>query len=597
MEQLCKFGDEAAATEPSGVKWKWLFASLCAGLAALLLPMLATAQRIPKKELQFFTQPYTPPATSRLHRKVFLVEINTVVRNAKGAVVTGLKKQDFKVYDKGKQQTITKFVVQRPAPAIVHRQSATKVSVKTPSGIAEATAAKPAPRNIELFFDDRKTPFRYLKYAQSAAEKFVREDLYPGDEVGVFTASRTVTQNFTNNRQKLLKAVAAVHVAKVGTPLATFNTCPVYPMGPYIAYRILDLSDTEALHMYTERPCSVQVNDVQTEAQIILSATENVDLDTLENLAAVAQQMKQMPGSRVVVLIRSGFFTATLKRALDAVAQAALDSEVVIDSLNAQGLVAVEGSRNADKLVTGSRYYRYVAHPAYTRMLDKDRIAEAEDVLSSLAMDTGGIYFHDRNDLANGLAEMAAVPEASYLIGFTPSHLKDNGSYHRLKVKLTTPGSFKIEARPGYFAPPRPSRKKKGKQNKIDPEVLKTNDVGGFPVGVKAQAGRLPSGKTGMLVSLHVDPRDLKFRKHKGRHLDDLSLVVALFTPNGKFVAGERGLVEMALKNNSLEGLIRRGLNASVVLQAPLGHYRLRVVAEDMQSGKLFATTKQASIP
>lgn len=582
----------ASGANSNKPKREWVVSG---GLSAivLLVAAFASAQRIPKKELQFFTQPYTPPAKTGIRRHVFVVRINAVVRNAEGKAVEGLKKPDFEVFDNGKKQTITQFEAERAAPGIVRRQSgsSTRIPKTNSSPSPKATANKPAPRYVALFFDDRRTPFRYLKYAQAAAEKFVREDLHPGDEVGVFTASRTVTQDFTSNRQKLLTAIGSIRMEKAVVPKFLCLTVH-YQMSPYTAYLILDRSDSQVLNLFNSCNRNHSPAQIQGEARTILYAAENISEFTLDRLVSVIGQLHRMPGQRVVVLISSGFFTASLARGLDAVAGTALDAGVVIDSLDAKGLVAPEGGGNENRFPYGP------PSTPFERMIEEQRLAAENDVLLNLAMDTGGTYFHNRNDLSNGLGEMAAVPEVSYLIGFTPSKLKDNGGYHHLKVKVTAPGSFKIQSRPGYYAPPRPSKKKKkGPKDKVDPEVLKTNTFSGFPVGVKAQAGRLSSGKTGMLVSLHIDPRDLKFRNHKGRHLDHLSLVVALFGPDGKFVSGERGLVNMALKNKSLESLMQQGINASVVLQAPLGHYHLRVVVEDMQSGKLFATTKPASIP
>ncbi len=610
MRVVCKFHDKTTVTERRGIGWKWVIAGLCAAIAALLLPVFSRAQQLPKRELEFFTQPYTPPVTAAVRRKVFLVEINAVVRNAQGAVVGGLKEQDFKVYDNGKEQKITQFKGERAALAIMQRQLTSTEPAKTTPGGAKTTAATPERRNVALFFDDLRTPFGDLSYARRAAEKFVREDVDAGDKVGVFTASGMVAQNFTSDRQKLLKAIASIRPEKRGAAPAPLYGCAHYALNAYRSFLIIDRADTEVLSLYTCKPgklsrdASVNIggvyqqqfthwhtaDEVKFKARRLLHHAEHVSAYTMQGLSSTITRLAEMPGQRIVIMISSGFFTASMGRNLDTVAGEALHAGVIIDSLDAKGLLAPgSGGGNANASP-------FIATP-FERVIHEHMMAEEDGAMSSLAMDTGGTFFHNRNDIANGLGEMAAVPEVSYLIAFTPSHLKDNGGYHHLKVKVTTPGSFNIRTRPGYFAPPRPSRKNKKGQDKVDPEVLKTNDVGGFPVGVKAQAGRLPSGKTGMLISLHLDPRDLKFRKQKGRHWDQLNLVVALFSPAGKFVTGERGLVNMALKGNTLEGLSQRGLNAHVVLQAPEGHYRLRVVMEDAQGGKLFATTKQASIP
>jgi VWFA-related protein len=610
VRSVCEFCRKALAPESNAGRWQRAFVLLSAAFGLLLLPAPAPAQRIPKQELQFLTQPYTPITAASVRRNVFLVEINAVVRDAEGHAVAGLRRGDFHVYDNGKEQTLTQFKALRAAPGIVGRQSASptralKIGASPPS---KAAATKPAPRYVALFFDDRMTSFGDLKYAQKAAEKFVRKDISPGDRVGVFTASRSVTLNFTDERQQLLGAIASLSPKPVGTVPPTLNPCTRYPLNAYTSYLILDRADREVLSLYTCRsnnPNVGRVNvqripmeppsqaDLENQARNILHSTEIVVLDSLESLESTIAQLGQMPGRRVVVLISSGFFTASMKRSLDEVAADALHANVVVDTLDAKGLVAPEAGKNENAPFSGA------ASPL-EQMLYKHQQVEKNDVMSALAMDTGGTFFHNNNDLAGGLQQMAAVPEVSYLLGFAPSHLKHDGRYHGLKVKVARSGSFHIQAREGYFAPTKASRRKKNakkREDRLDPEVLKTDDMAQLPVKIAAQAGRLPSGKTGMLISLRMDPRTLEFQKHKGRHLDQLSLVVALFNGAGKFVIGERGFVNMALKQNSLEGLIRRGLNARVVLQAPEGKYRLRVVVEELGTGKMFATTRPANIP
>ena len=153
-----------------------------------------------------------------------------------------------------------------------------------------------------------------------------------------------------------------------------------------------------------------------------------------------------------------------------------------------------------------------------------------------------------------------------------------------------------MRTRRGYYAPTNASERVQSKLAKFNEEVLKADTIEEIHAQVGALAGRLPSGKTGFQISLRMDTSELDLHKSHGRSLDELSLVTALFH-NAKFVVGEIGLVDMALEKKSLENLIKRGINATIVLQAPEGTYRLRVVIEDLNSGKMLATTQSASIP
>lgn len=561
---------------------------LTALLLFLLFALLVSGQQIPEQELRFDAQPYTPPATLRVQKNI--VQVDVVVRDGKGEPVAGLTQQDFKVYDKGKEQNISQFTVVNAPPPLAPTSSA-HTSTSPTAAPAAATS-----RYIALFFDDRTTPFSDLAYAKQAAEKFVREGLHQGDKVGVFTASASTSLDFTDDREKLLLTIESVHVQPIGLRSAD---CPgalrQYPMGPYAAYLIIEEGDTEARRLYLcggDTPSTEA--ETETIARTVLSSTENIAKSSLESLDFVVGQLARFSGQRIVVLTSSGFFTASVQQQIDEVTSDALQADVVINSLDAKGLVArapggdaKESSLNAGGLPVSE----------YEKQLLKKQRDEMDDVMDVLAWDTSGIFFHNNNDLDLGLREMASVPEISYRIGFSPANLKPDGKFHDLKVKLTVPGSFDIQARRGYFAPTEAAAKAEGEADTFNNEVMKSDELNALPAEIGAQAGRLAAGGTGFQISLRVDPRALSFQKSHGRHFDKLNLITALFSSDGKFVTGEMGIVNMALSNKSLDDLSQRGLNATIVLQAPEGNYRLRVVIEDDASGKTFAATKAVQIP
>ena len=58
--------------------------------------------------------------------------------------------------------------------------------------------------------------------------------------------------------------------------------------------------------------------------------------------------------------------------------------------------------------------------------------------MAELAAATGGTYFHNSNDLEGGFKRLAEAPEYLYLLAFSIGDVKQNGSYHRLKVKVVS---------------------------------------------------------------------------------------------------------------------------------------------------------------
>lgn len=575
----CELSNRAVREE----RTQWATLILIVLFANGIFPLSAPAQQIPAQELRFDTQPYKPAAILRVERRV--IQVDVVVRDPKRNVVRGLTRQDFKLYDKGKEQAISLFTVVSATPSTMSRPTS------SPTPAPESTASSPAPneqRYLALFFDDRNTPFGDLAYAREAAERFVQQDLRSADEVGIFTASGTPILDFTSGTQKLLQTIQSV---RWQPPDSHPMGCPGAPksMGSYIAYLIMDQGDIEARNLLGCGSTPSEDSATQIVAAAVLSASENISKFSLSSVDSVIARLAGLPGHRIVVLTSSGFFTASLQPQLDQVVSDALDTGVVINSLDAKGLVARAPGGDAKDSLTSISEQQNV-------YLKKER-ESMDDVMADLARDTGGIFFHNNNDLELGLREMAEVPEVSYRLGFSPADLKPDGKFHDLKVKLVIPGSFEIQARRGYFAPTEAAAKAEGKADTFNNEVMKSDELNALPAEIGAQAGRLAAGGTGFQISLRVDPRALSFQKDHGRHFDKLNLITALFSSDGKFVTGEMGIVNMALSNKSLDDLSQRGLSTTIVLPAPEGRYRLRVVMEDASSGKVFATTRPVSIP
>jgi VWFA-related protein len=130
----------------------------------------------------------------------------------------------------------------------------------------------------------------------------------------------------------------------------------------------------------------------------------------------------------------------------------AAQSNVTVSALDARGLYTTE--MEASERTKGS---------AQTTQLKSEyrrsSMSSNENVMAELADGTGGTYFHNSNDLEDGFTRLAEGPECLYLLEFSIKGIKQNGSYHRLKVRVDH-DDFKLQARHGYFAP-KPAKHKK----------------------------------------------------------------------------------------------------------------------------------------
>jgi VWFA-related protein len=83
----------------------------------------------------------------------------------------------------------------------------------------------------------------------------------------------------------------------------------------------------------------------------------------------------------------------------------------------------------------------------------------AENALAELADGTGGVYFHNSNDLNAGLRQLTEALQCIYVLELPLDGVKRNGSFHRLEVKVDR-RNVRLQSRRGYFLP-KPEKEKK----------------------------------------------------------------------------------------------------------------------------------------
>jgi VWFA-related protein len=575
-------------------------------VAAGILALIAARQTLSPGEVRIHSQPYVPQSQI-LRAESRLVRIGVVVRDGGRRIVSGLKSEDFAIFDNGKKQTISAFSVETHAPSYRGevQQSSPSPPRSTPTSPGANDAARQTPRFVALYFDDLHTKSGDMKHVQVAAENFVHQGLTANDQVALFTASSSASVGFTADTSKVLDALAKL---KSHERVFDGGTCP--RITPHDAYLIASHLDPDAyntaLAAAKECNCDDQVNIDDTcytqqervvlvEAQQLWEPIRELSETTLGTIQGVLRYLAKAPGDRVLVLASPGFFASSLNTQVDAIVDEALRAGIVINALDAKGLYTEDPThgRMLNELQAG--------RPASAMQARHEGESFAPDLMSltaamaDFALGTGGSFFHDRNDLTAGYYSLAAAPETEYLIGFEPEKSKLTGSFHKLKVQVNTPGTFDVQARPGYFAPTKePSGP--SPEEKIDGEVRGSEERSDFPLSVSEKPGTASNGGREISVETRVDIQKLPFQRQKDQYVDMLTIVAALFDAQGKMIAGKEAQMELALKPESFERFSKTGISGAMSLEAPPGAYRLRVVAQEAIHGEMSATSQKVQI-
>jgi hypothetical protein len=216
------------------------------------------------------------------------------------------------------------------------------------------------------------------------------------------------------------------------------------------------------------------------------------------------------------------------------------------------------------------------------------RLQALSEPMEMLAEGTGGVFFHNNNDLNAGFRETGGLPEVTYRLSFRPEDATD-GAYHKLKLSVIHTKNYSVQARPGYFAPT--DKTPESLQARIDREIVAEDTKSELPVGMAIR-----QVEATLAVTLHVDISKLRFEKKGDREAQRIMFAVALMDAQGRIVIAKEGEMDLALTEGNYKGLLGSGVKAIIHLQAPAGSYKLRQVTEEAIEGKIACSTQVVEV-
>ena len=553
----------------------------------------------------------TEEASVPLRVLVNLIPVRVIVRDGKGNAIATLHKEDFQVFQDGKPQIISNFSIETPvstAHAVVSSTSAPAVA-PNPSEPG-AAAFLPPSRFVALLFDDALLNQQDLMQARNATDKYLDSSVQPTDRVAVFTVSGRNQLDFTDDRDKLHKTLRNLQVDTVTAALSSPSDCP--QMEPYEADLIQNHHDQFATDIATQDAlaCSVSPNPTQNgapSASDILKAqslaygaaarveqnTSTQTENTLRRVREVLERLSVLPGQRNLVLISPGFLYTTHETEYSELIDRAIRQTVFINTLDARGLYVPDIGTDISQSTVDPNPSNAGIRSQW-KLTAQSRQSES---LAAFAEDSGGFAFHDNNDLAAGLREVAGAPEAYYFLAFAPQNFKYDGHFHTLKVTLVPKNKFTIQARRGYYAPLHGETPAEVAKRDIDDALFSQEEQHGVSVGLQTQYYKTGATDAKLSVLAHVDLRHVRFTKADGRNQDDLTVVAAIFDRDGNFVTGAQRVVSMKLRDETYQRLSHSGVTVRTSFDLKPGDYVVRLVVRDSNAAALSAENGVVEIP
>ncbi|HEY1467639.1 MAG TPA: VWA domain-containing protein [Candidatus Acidoferrum sp.] len=524
--------------------------------------------------------------------RVNLVQVHVTVRDGKGNPIPNLKREDFQVFDQGKLQPITVFAVETRESRKEKALAAAKTQADA-SGPGESKTVLPD-RFVAMQFDDIHLAVEDAVYTRKSAEQFL-ESLAPTDRVGIFTTSGEVTQDFTGDVALLKRTLLGI-IPRPKVGHTSTSDCP--DVSPYVADLVQNRNDQMAFQAVVNDAwqCAYNNDPLMRSAAVSLAQSTiprvamGADADnnyTYRTLQDTLRRLAAMPGERVMLMVSPGFIMGLQTSDMLLVVDQANHANIVINTLDARGLYTPD-------MGDISRQRTGIAQLGQYRIAAQ---TEQAYVLADFAYGTGGAFFQNSNDIAGGMKMIGSAPEVSYVIGFSPQNEKMDGSFHSLKVKLTSKEKYTIQARRGYYAPRKLNDPKEQEKQEIQEAIFSRDEIMDLPLELQTQYFKKDAAEAQLSVVSRLQVRGMHFRTADGRHNDSLTFATAIFDDNGNFVIGGEKILQMRLLDPTYEKVLRTGLVLKSSFDLKPGKYMVRQVVRDSEGSQMAARNGAVDIP
>lgn len=527
---------------------------VCVALLAAVAPRAQTA-----------AQP--PPAVFRTGTELVLV--NVVVRDRTGAIVRGLRQNDFVVTEDDKAQTITSFDFEEPdrasadapLPAVAAVLGTTlpppRAAAQQPAPAAEARKVDMRGRRLMvLFFDLSSMEPEAVTRAVRAAHDYVDRKLAPADLIGVasFSTSLRVDQDFTADRSLLDAAIDRFGTAGSGGLEAGTTGDPEGTPDNGAAFT----------------PDDTEFNILSTDRR-------------LEALQSLCDALSGIDQKKSVVYFSSGMNQSgqdnqvELRRAVDRANRA----NVSIYAADMRGLQAMVPGGDASQAST-----RGISAFSGASVANQfSQLASSQDTLTTMAEDTGGRAFHDSNAFGDVFDRVVADTSAYYVLGYSSTNTSRDGRFRRIKVRLKDT-SLKLDYRSGYYAPRDFAHSTRDdREQQLQDQMQSDLSVTDLSAYLSTAYFRLGGSRFFVPISVAVPGYQVPFSRTTDKNHPTIDVLGLVRDERGRPAGRIRDTVKIAPEKT--DDLKRKIVQYESGLELAPGTYHAKVVVRENQNGTI----------
>lgn len=522
--------------------------------------------------------------------EVRITKVDVIVTDKEGNRITGLKPENFKLYEDGIIQPLTNFYEVQGMEIFL---PSTEKKEEKPSEPEEPQpAAVPILKNkIVIYFDNWHLHPMNRNWSIKKLMTFIEKNFPPGtsNEAMVISLDQKleIIQKFTSNPQLLTLAIKEVKKRSGQTLLR--KKAREELRGELTSI----VTDTSQFDRYGqvesyERALGYARNFVEAEqADLIFS---------LKSLNAVASNLAGIEGKKILIYVSDGLPINPGEEAFTFLDQAfprenarseAMNydatrifkdltakcnaNEISLYPINAQGLESVllsadkkDGwgirARGAGMMRVGSRYQN--------------------DALAMMAKDTGGVAILNTNDIETGLEKIKNDLMFYYTLGYKSLYQDDN-KFHSINVKLVgVKEDYNVRVRQGF--------KQISEEEKIKESVTsglflrRQNNALGLRVQIMPVESMVISKNLRLTLKLLIPIKNLVLNPEKRNYKGEIKVYVILKDAEGKLSPVQELSEEIKIPGKDYQQALKSYYPYLVEMYVKPGYYTISLAVKDV---------------
>jgi VWFA-related protein len=527
----------------------------------------------------------------KLRTQTVLIQVPIVVTDKTGSHIHGLTKENFHVFENGREQKVATF------EEIVAANTKLAAVAPKQGEFTNLRLSDQQPRTITVIaLDTINTPFLDQYTGRRALIKYLADNLDSGQVLALMVMTShglKVVQGLTSDREQLVQVLKKASGETPALQGSSENVQANAADGD-----IPDLPTTPAgfANPFAAAAAFIAYGDTLTASFQQPRALE----ETLNAFLEIAWSLSGVPGRKSLIwatggspfeisspaqLPGPGYLAPLYERTMQALAAA----QISVYPVDVRGLV--ENTSAAVASGSGPKLANQIGNLAHFQQSTIDTLNEFADM-------TGGKAFYNTNDLASSFKRAADDASSYYLASYYLDTHNNNSGWRQLKVRVNQK-EVEVRAREGFFVT----------NATMNPDVTRTSDLTyaltspiegtGVPVSVRwlETSGDGAKRKTEFIV--HVPADGLSIEASNGQKRLNFDFAAAAYANNnktGKAAVTTGRTVNPSVPDAQMASLRANGIDLKNVLELSPGQYTVRVVIRDNVTGKIGSVTAPLTV-